>query len=120
MRHFKYLRSYISYSLKDDYNIENSISQASAAMGSLNNFWADDTVGNVSKHLMFCATPCNLLLWGCKSSAIREATLKKLEVFLHINIKKILRITTTMVIDDKITNESVRKRFSTLQQSGNN
>ena len=74
-------------------------------------FWADDTDDNFSKHLIFCAIPCNLLLWGCESWEIRKSTLKKLEVFLHVNIGKILRITTTMVIDDKITNESVRKRF---------
>ena len=37
-RHFKYLGSYIWYSLKDDYDIEHRISLASAAMGDLNNF----------------------------------------------------------------------------------
>ena len=80
-------------------------------MGDLNIFWADDTVDKFSKHLIFCAIPCNLLLWGCEIWEIREKTLKKWEVFLHINIRKILRIATTMVIDEKITNESVRKRF---------
>ena len=54
---------------------------------------------------------CNLLLWGCESWEIREATLKKFEVFLHRNLRKILNITITMVIDEKITNESVQKRF---------
>ena len=47
-RHFKYLGSYISYSLKDYYDIEHKISQASAAMGALNNFWTDNTVDNLS------------------------------------------------------------------------
>ena len=37
--------------------------------------------------------------------------LKKFEVFLHRNIRKILKITITMVIDEKVTNESVRKLF---------
>ena len=76
--HFKYLGSNISYSLKDYYDIEHRIYQASAAMGALNNFWIDNTVNNLSKYLIFCAIPCNLLLWGCESWAIREATLKKL------------------------------------------
>ena len=66
-RQFKYLVSYISYSLKNDYDIEHRISQASAAMGALNSFWVDNTVNNFSKYLIFCAIPCNLLLWGCKS-----------------------------------------------------
>ena len=66
-RHFKYLGSYILYSLKDNYDIEHIISQASAAMGALNNFWIDNIVDNLSKYLIFCAIPCNLLLWGCES-----------------------------------------------------
>ena len=119
-RHFKYLRSYIPYSLKYNYGIEHSIYQASAAMGALKKFWADDTVDNFSKHLIICAIPCNLLLWVCKSWEIRKATIKKLEVFIHRKKRKIIRITTTMVIDNKITNEYVRKRFSTLQQSVTN
>ena len=98
-RHFKYIGSNISYSPKYDYGIEHRIYQASSAMGYLNSFWVDNTVNNFSKYLIFCAFPYNLILWGCKSWEIREATLKKLEVFLHINVRKILKITITMVID---------------------
>ena len=110
-RHFKYIGSQISYSLKDDYNIEHRISQASSAMGALKSFWVDNTVGIFSKYLIFWAITCNILLWGYDSWAIQEATLKKLEVFLHRNVRKILKTTIAMVIDKKITNESVRKRF---------
>ena len=66
-RHFKYLRSYISYSLRDDYDIEHRIYQSSATMGSINSFGVDNTVNNFSKYLVFCAIPYNLLLWGCES-----------------------------------------------------
>ena len=48
-RHFKYLRSNISYSLKDDYDIEHRISHSSAAMGALVSFGVDNTVDNFSK-----------------------------------------------------------------------
>ena len=37
-KHFKYLGSYCSYYLKDDYNIAKRLSQASSAMGALNHF----------------------------------------------------------------------------------
>ena len=37
--------------------------------------------------------------------------MKKLEVFLHINLRKILKITITEVIEDPITNASLRMRF---------
>ena len=60
--HFKYLDGYISYSLRDDYDVEARISQASAAMGALNPFWKDDVVYELAKYLIFCAIPCNLLL----------------------------------------------------------
>ena len=96
-RHFKNLGIYISYLLKNDYDIEHRISQASAAMGALNNFWIDNIVDNLSKYLILCAIPYNLLLWGCESWAIQEATLNKLEVFLHRNVRKILKITITIV-----------------------
>ena len=56
-RHFKYLGSYISYSLKYDYDIEHRISQASAAMGALTSFWVDNTVDNFSKYLFFAQFP---------------------------------------------------------------
>ena len=118
-RHFKYLGSYISYSLKDGYDVEHRISQASAAMGALNNFWTKKTVENLSKYLIFCAIPCNILLWWCEGWAIREATLKNLEVFLHRNVRKILKITITMVIDEKITNQYLRKRFFNIPTIGN-
>ena len=51
-------------------------------MGELNHFWADPAVDDFSKYLIFRAIPRNMLLWGCESWAIREATMKKLEVFL--------------------------------------
>ena len=38
-KHFKYLGSFISYSLRDDHNIENRLAQASASMGALRHFW---------------------------------------------------------------------------------
>ena len=56
-RQFKYIGSYILYSLKDDYNIDHIIYQASAAMEALNSFWVDNTVNNFSKYLFFCAIP---------------------------------------------------------------
>ena len=77
----------------------------------LNIFWVDNTVNSFSKYLFFCAIPCNLLLWGCESWEIGEATLKNLEVFIHRNVRKILKITITTAIEEKITNQSVKKRL---------
>ena len=80
-------------------------------MGALNNFWTDNTVDNLSKYIIFCAIPCHLRMLWFESWSMREATLKKLEVFLHRNVRKILKTTITIVIDRNIINQSVRKRF---------
>ena len=88
-------------------------------MGALNPFWKDAAVDDFSKYLIFCAIPCNLLLWGCESWALREATLQKLEVFLHRSVRKILKITLTQVIDESITNTSLRARFFNIHSIRN-
>ena len=110
-KNFKYLRGWISYSLPNNYNFEAIISNASAAMDALNYFWNNNAINDYSNCLIFCAIPCNLLLWGCESWALREATLQKLEAFMHRNVRKILKITTTQIIEDRITNDSLRMRF---------
>ena len=56
-RKFKYLGSYILYSLKYDYDIEHRISQASSAMGTINSFWFDNTVGNFQNTYFFVQLP---------------------------------------------------------------
>ena len=83
-------------------------------MEALNHFWSDRAVNDYSKYLIFRAIPINLLLWGCESWALRETTLRKLEVFLHRSIRKILRIDITKVIDERITNGSIRTRFFSI------
>ena len=110
-KHFKYLGGYCSYSLKDDYDVDELMFQVSSAMGALNHFWSDRAVDDHSKYLIFRAIPSNLLLWGCESWALREAISRKLEVFLHHNIWKSIGITITQVINKRITNGSFRTRF---------
>ena len=80
-------------------------------MGSLQHFWADNAVDVHSKYIIFCAIPVNLALWGCESWALRETLIKKLEVFFHRSIRRILGISITQVIDKHITNDSIRMRF---------
>ena len=113
-KHFQYLGGYISYSLRDDYDVNERISQASSAMGALNHFWSDRAVDDYSRYLIFRAIPINLLLWGSESWALRETTLSKLEVFLHQSIRKILSIDITQVMDERITNGSIRNRFFSI------
>ena len=47
--HFKYLGSYISYSLQDDYNTNARLLAGNASMVSLEKIWTDASVDNRSK-----------------------------------------------------------------------
>ena len=89
-KHFKYLGSYISYNLRDDYDIQNRVLNASKAMGALKNFWDNPHVDLYSKFLIFRAIPLNLLLWGCETWSMRKQLMDKLEVFVHRSCRRIL------------------------------
>ena len=53
----------------------------------------------------------NLLLWGCKTWSLQQSLLKKLEVFLHRSIRRILDINMTRVKDEQIQNTKIRNIF---------
>ena len=71
-------------------------------MGALAKFWTYASVDNHSKYLIFLAIPINLLLYW-------TSFLKKLEVFLHHSIQRILGISMTEVKYQHITNETDSK-----------
>ena len=102
---------YISYNLRDDHDVDSSIAAASASMGSLSSYWSDKSVDLKSKYLIFAEIPCNLLLWGSESWALRTSFLSKLKVFLHRSVRIILGITMTEVKEERIRNAELRERF---------
>ena len=109
--HFKYLGSWISFSLRDNHDVAKRIAYANAPMGAMADFWDDDHVDVYSKYFIFCAIPCNLLLRGCESWALRQTLLDAFEVFLHRSVRRILRIQVRHVIEHRIKNEHVREMF---------
>ena len=48
-KHFKYLGTWVSYSLRDDYDTSKRIAAANAAMGALEKFWISDHSDMYSK-----------------------------------------------------------------------
>ena len=103
-RHFKYLSSFISFGLCDDYEIEKRVTAATQSMGALKQVWTSPHLDIWSKYLLFRAIPMNLLLWGCETWSMRKALSNKLEVFLHRNIRRILRILMLRVKDEHLHN----------------
>jgi hypothetical protein len=83
---FKYLGSCISYHLQDDDNIEARLAAVNQSMGALKEVWHNPHLDTYSKYLLFRAISMSLPLWGCKNWSLRQALLRKLEVFLHRSI----------------------------------
>ena len=109
--HLKYLGSWLSFSLRDDYDVERQIGAANASMGALDNFWKDHNVVMYSKYMIFRVIPCNLILWVCKSWALCQTFLNKLEVFLHSSIRRILNINMVQGRERHIKNSHIRVMF---------
>ena len=109
--HFKYLSTWVSYYLRDDYNTTKRVAAANTTMGSLGKFRDDPHVNMYLKYMVFRSIPCNLLLWGCKSWTLRQSLLNTLDVFLHHNNRQILGINVTKVRDMRINNISIRIMF---------
>ena len=86
VKHFKYLGSYISFDLTDDFDINHRITTANKAMGALKHVWNNPYADLKAKQQIFNAIPGSLLLWGCESWALRRSHLNKLEVFWHRSI----------------------------------
>ena len=118
-RHFKYLGSYISYNLRDDYDIESRIAAASQSMGALKNVWNNPHMEIYSKYLLFRAIPINLLLWGCETWSLRQVLLNKLEVFLHRSIRRILGVPMSQVKEERIRNIHMRQKFYDIPRARN-
>ena len=89
-QHFKYLGTWISFSLCDDHDVAKILAATNALMGAMSKIWDDDHVETYSNYMLFRAIPCNLLLWGCKIWALRKSLLAYLEVFLQRRIRRIL------------------------------
>ncbi len=80
-------------------------------MGDLKSIWDSPHLEIGSKYLLFRAIPMNLLLWGCETWSLRKSLLDKLEVFLHRNICRILRVSMFKVKEEHIQNKHMRRMF---------
>ena len=118
-RHFKYLGSYVSFYLCDNYDIDKRIAAVSQATGALNTMWDCPHLEIWSKYLLFRSTPMNILLWGSKTWSMRKALANKLEVFLHRSIRRILHVSITRVKEELIQNEHVQRMFYDIPHVGN-
>ena len=76
-------------------------------MGALEKLWRDHHVDMYSKYIIFREIPCNLILWGCESWALRHSLIDKIDVFLHRRIISILGIIMGQVRERHIKNSHI-------------
>jgi len=114
-KHFKYLGSYISYNLRDNYDLETRIATANQSMGALRNVWNNPHM----EIYLFRAIPMNLLLWGCETWSLRQVLLNKLEVFLHRSVRRILGVSMPQVKEERIRNVHMCQKFYDLPRVRN-
>ena len=108
---FKYLGSWISFDLSDEFDIEERIKSANKSMEVLRFYWQSQKFDLHSKYLIYQAIPINLLLWGCESWALTKVLISKLELFHTRCIRSILGIKWDEVKEFKITNVQIRKKL---------
>jgi hypothetical protein len=106
-RHFKYLGSYVSFCLCNNYNIDKCIATTSQSTGALKTMWDCPHLELWSKYLLFQSTPMDILLWGCETWSMHKVLTNKLEVFLHCSIQRILHISIIRVKEERIQNDHI-------------
>ena len=111
---FKYLGSWISFTLRDDIDIERRIASATKAVGALEEFFDRKEISIRAKYLVFMAIPVNLLLWGCESWALRKDLLLKIERSVNRNIRCILGINMTEVMEKHIKDKQIRAMLNNI------
>ena len=104
--YFKYLGSWISFTLTDDKDIEMRIAAFIKSTGGLKVFFDRKEVRLQSKFMVFMALPINFLLWGCESWAVCKYHLNKLQSAINLQIRRILKLTMWDVKEQRITNGS--------------
>ena len=109
--HFKYLESFISFSLQDDFDTKALLASTNSAMGALQDIIRYEHVNIHRKYVIFLSIPINLLLWGCKIWALYKNLLSSLEVFLTQIIWSIMGIRMDQVRYFRIENKSVCDHF---------
>eukprot|EP00978_Attheya_sp_CCMP212_P004779 scaffold10488_cov32-Attheya_sp.AAC.1 len=108
---FKYLGSVITDDLEDSKDIDIRIKTATQAMGALNKYFKCKQVPLEAKRNIYLAIPMNLVLWGVESWGLPEDSLRKLRVFHHRSIQKILNINMYEVEEKKITNKQIQEQI---------
>ena len=105
---FKYLGSLIGDKLDDALDVENRIKQATMQFNSMkDNFFRNKDVAIEDRLRYYNALTVNVMLWGCKSWALKKSLIKKMEAFHHNCLRQIIRY--NYYVHGPVSNEEIRK-----------
>ena len=108
MNKLKYLRSLITPLLNEDLEIDTRIKKAKSLMEAAKHFFDNKDIDKRIKSQVYVTGSLNVLLLGCESWNLTKDNLRKLTVFHHGAIRRILRIKWSQVREQHIKNKEVR------------
>jgi exonuclease III len=117
---FKYLGTTFTPELNDSNDVQLRIDQASKAFYAMNkNVFRRKEISSELRLRTYNAIIVNLLLWGCESWALKEEDRRRIEVFHHRSLRRMLNITIYQVMEQHISNKEVRERMKsyTMKQT---
>ena len=110
-RHFKYLGSWISDTLQDEYELDVRLKRAKGQVGSLKTFFRCPGIELATKYKVYMAIPVNTALWGCESWSMTAKMRRRIRAFHHQSVRSILRINIHIVETYRTNNSTIRKWF---------
>ena len=111
---FKYLGLIIASDLTEDAEIQSCISKASQQLGCFHHVFRNKDIVKGVKYWLYIMGLINALLWGCKSCNLNECNQIKLRASHHSAIRCILGIGIDKVIEQHITNKSMKSDFKCI------
>lgn len=91
--HFKYLGTYLSQTLSDDYDIDQRLIAATRHFNAYGrSIFRDRKIRLEIRTRLYVATTMNILLWGCDSWALKQEHIRKLNVFHNKCIRSMIGI----------------------------
>jgi hypothetical protein len=109
---FKYLGTTFTPELNDTNDVQLRIDQASKAFYAMNkNIFRRKNISSKLRLRTYNAIIVNLLHWGCESWALKEEDCRRIEVFHHRCLRRMLNLTIYNLMEQHIRNKDVRSRM---------
>jgi hypothetical protein len=114
-KRFKYLGSWITDDLRNDYEVEVRLKKATQQVGALAPLFHSKSIPLRTKYLVYTAIPLNTALWGCESWSLTGNMERRLTTFHHTTIRRILGMNgVDDRVEHRIKNKDVRRWFYSI------